>query len=342
MSDTQTAAVTPFQKPGAVATTATKQPTIRELLEKQKAQFALALPKHLTPDRFLRTALTILNKNPKLSQCTWASLASCLMDCASLGLEPDGRRAHLIPYKDKCTLIIDYKGLVELAMNSGEVSHIHADVICDNDEFVFDTGEIKTHRIDFRKPRGPMYAAYVIITMKDGTKKTEVMPKEDIDGIRKRSKSANEGPWVSDYNEMAKKTVFRRASKWIKLSPEVREKLEKDDAGLEPQPIVPAKPVFSMELPAPAPVQEPAAVPDATAPEAKVEVLPPETKVGDKTRRFNAIAQSENVDISRVIEYVQILGFDNLESVTEAFLGAAEKNPKKFAATVRSGTGGGK
>lgn len=198
-------------------------------------QFKIALPKHLTPDRFVRIAVTAITKNPKLALCTQESLISCLLDLSALGLEPDGRRAHLVPFnntktgKVECKLLIDYKGLVELAMNTKEVSNIHADVVCENDLFEYNCGEVTKHVIDFRKDRGAVYAAYCIITMKDGTKKAEVMTKKEIEAIRKRSKAANDGPWVTDWNEMAKKTVFRRGSKWIKLSPEVREKIEKDD-----------------------------------------------------------------------------------------------------------------
>lgn len=204
---------------------------IRSLIQSDvyKKQFAMALPKHMSPERFIRIALTALTKNPKLQTCSQASLVSCLLDISQLGLEPDGRRAHLIPYGDKCTLIIDYKGLVELAMNTGEVSNIHADIVCESDVFVYNKGVIETHAIDFKKPRGKMYATYCIITFKDGTHKTEVMTKDEVDAIRKRSKAGTSGPWVTDYNEMAKKTVFRRASKWIKLSPEQREAIEKDD-----------------------------------------------------------------------------------------------------------------
>jgi recombination protein RecT len=210
---------------------------IRSLISSKETQkqFALALPRHMKPDRFVRIVLTALTKNPKLAQCTPASLMSCLLDLSAMGLEPDGRRAHLIPFNNTkagtviCTLIVDYKGLVELAMNTKEVSNIHADVVCDKDVFIYNVGQVDKHEIDFRKDRGAMYAAYCIITKKDGTKKAEVMTKKEVDAIRKRSKSADTGPWVTDYNEMAKKTVFRRASKWIKLSPEVREKLEKDD-----------------------------------------------------------------------------------------------------------------
>ena len=59
-----------------------------------KQQVALALPKHMTADRFVRVALTALLKTPKLQDCTPESVIQCMLNCSALGLEPDGRRAH--------------------------------------------------------------------------------------------------------------------------------------------------------------------------------------------------------------------------------------------------------
>jgi len=200
-----------------------------------KAQIAQALPKVCTPERFMRVLCTSMQKTPKLMQCTRESLFSCFITCSQLGIEPDGRRAYLIPYKDTCTLIIDYKGLVELALRSGKVSNIFADVICDNDVFEYDMGEIKAHKIDFKKPRGNMYAAYAICTFKDGTRQACVMSKDEIEYVRRGSKSANGTTWTEHYNEMAKKTVFKRLSKWLPLSPELRDAIEVDDKSEFPQ-----------------------------------------------------------------------------------------------------------
>lgn len=51
---------------------------------------------------------------------------------------------------------------------------------------------------------------------------------DEIEAIRKRSKASSSGPWKTDWDEMAKKTVFRRASKWIQLSPHLDRALEHD------------------------------------------------------------------------------------------------------------------
>jgi len=197
--------------------------------DKMKQQFAAALPHHLTPDRFCRIALTALTRTPKLADCTQESLMRCLLDLSAYGIEPDGRRAHLIPYGNQCTLILDWKGLAELAMRSGIIAKLHADIVCENDVFEYNMGEVVQHKIDFRSPRGAMYAAYAMAVTKDGPVFVAVLNKDEIDGIRKRSKSGNSGPWQTDYNEMAKKTAFRRLAKWLPLSAEFRDAVDKDD-----------------------------------------------------------------------------------------------------------------
>lgn len=233
MSETTgTTAAVQKQETKAVA----RPDTLRTLIEGDefRRQIEKALPKHLTPDRFIRVAVTALTRTPKLRECTQVSLFKSLLTCSELGIEPDGRRAHLIPFNNRqagaveCQLIVDYKGLVELAMRSGMVANIHADVVCENDAFVYDLGEVKQHSIDFRKPRGDVYAAYAICTFKDGTKKAEVLSRDEIEAVRKRSRAGQSGPWVTDWNEMAKKTAFRRLAKWLPLSPEYRDALDAD------------------------------------------------------------------------------------------------------------------
>jgi len=116
-----------------------------------------------------------------------------------------------------------------LAMRSGQVATIHADVVCEEDVFDVDRGAIVAHKIDYRKPRGAVFAAYSIVRFKDGAEKSEVMTREEVEAVRSRSRAGKSGPWVTDWNEMAKKTVFRRLSKWLPLSAEIRDVVEADD-----------------------------------------------------------------------------------------------------------------
>lgn len=210
--------------------------TLRQHLEGDAFRLAIAkaLPRHLTPDRFIRVACTAITRTPKLADCDQTSFFNALLTLSQLGLEPDGRRAHLIPFNNtkrdcvECQLIVDYKGLAELAMRSGVVSNIHADVVCENDDFDYDRGQLLKHRIDFRKPRGAVYAAYALCRFKDSSEKCEVLTRDEVESVRKRSRAGGNGPWVTDWNEMAKKTAFRRLSKWLPLSSEFRDAVEAD------------------------------------------------------------------------------------------------------------------
>lgn len=210
-------------------------------------EVAKALPSHLTPERFIRVALTAMNRTPKLAACTQTSLFKCLLDLSALGLEPDGRNAHLIPYGTEATLIVDWKGLVALAKRSGDVASWSAELVCEKDEFSWENG-IVNHKIDWRDAsgRGELQCVYSRVVMKDGTLDFEVMTLTEVEAIRKRSRSGNSGPWVTDFAEMAKKTVIRRHSKRLTLSPEFANALDKDgdrfDERVERQ--VPAKAPF--------------------------------------------------------------------------------------------------
>jgi recombination protein RecT len=206
-----------------------------------QAEIARALPRHCNPDRMARIAITALTRTPKLADCEHASFMKCLLDLSQWGLEPNGRDAHLIPFENRkrgvveCQLILDYKGMVQLVYRSGQVLSVHADVVYEGDKFRYSMGEVLEHvpywlRTDPDKPisQGKMIAAYARVVLKGGACKCEAMPKDQIDGIRSRSKAANSGPWVTDYNEMAKKTVFRRTTKWLPVSAEVVEAFERD------------------------------------------------------------------------------------------------------------------
>ena len=232
-----------------------KEPTqnqiIAGIVDRMKDQWAKVLPKILTPERFARVVLTCINKDKVLAEAMMtpsgkSSVLSAFMKCAEMGLEPDGRRAALVAFRKgkangaeqqyDITLIPMFQGLAELAMRSGMISSIHADKIYENDKFSWNIGVIEEHRPDFSAPRGNVYAYYCRIRFKDGSFTDEVMTKDEVEAIRDRSngyksakKYGKDNPWITDFHEMAKKTVFRRKAKWLPLSPELVSAIEEDD-----------------------------------------------------------------------------------------------------------------
>ena len=153
-----------------------------------KEQIARALPSHLTPDRFLRVATTALLRAPKLAECTQESFVRAMLDCSSLGLEPDGRRAHLIPYGKECQLIIDYKGLIELAKRSGEVAVWRPMEVRENDLFSWSNGVV-SHDVDWLSDRGAVQAFYSYVKTKDGDEDYELMTLTVVNVIHERIKA---------------------------------------------------------------------------------------------------------------------------------------------------------
>lgn len=221
---------------------------------KQLEQFEKVLPSILTKERFARCAITSITKNPRLLMCTKESLMRSLMEAAQVGLEVDGRRAHLVPYGEECKMIVDYKGLAELMKRSGEVSDIHLDVVHEKDEFdfAFGTGRWLKHKPKLVPDRGRVIAFYSFINLANGGTSFEVMPIHEVVEIRDNSpgwkafvaKKVSSSVWDTSFNEMGKKTVLRRHSKTLTLSPDVMDAVERDD---DPAPVA-VKPNQTVEV----------------------------------------------------------------------------------------------
>jgi len=77
--------------------------------------------------------------------------------------------------------------------------------------------------------RGEPYCYYAIAKLKDGGFSYLVMSIQDVEKFRKRSKSPDSGPWVTDYDAMAKKTVIKQLAKYLPLSTEIQTQIVQDE-----------------------------------------------------------------------------------------------------------------
>ena len=118
--------------------------TMQAYIKKMEGEIAKALPSVITPERFTRITLSALSTNPQLAQTTPKSFLGAMMTAAQLGLEPNTPlgQAYLIPYKNKgvleCQFQLGYKGLVDLAYRSGQISIIQAHTVRSNDDFEYE------------------------------------------------------------------------------------------------------------------------------------------------------------------------------------------------------------
>ena len=217
---------------GTTAVAEKKQKTIFDVIQAGAKQFATALPKHINSDRFVRIAITTIRQNPKLAQCNQESLLGALMVSAQLGLEPGVLgQCYLIPYGRECQFQIGYKGMIELLRRSGQLKDIYAYSVYENDEFEMTYGlnrDLK-HKPNLQD-RGNFIGCYCVAVLKDDARAFEYMTKEEIEAHGKKfSKTYGNGPWKTDFEAMAHKTVVKKMLKWLPVSVEFLEMANKDE-----------------------------------------------------------------------------------------------------------------
>lgn len=228
--------ISELRKAGKMTARAAGGDTVKDFFEANQSAMMAVLPKHVNPDRMVRIALTALRSTPKLMECELRSLMAAVMVASQLGLEPNTPLGHayLVPFEKKkkegntwvldrvdVQLIPGYRGLIDLARRSGQIISIAAHAVYQNDVFEFEYGlnETLIHKPELTN-RGALIAVYAVAKLKDGGHQFEVLSKESIDEVRKQSKAGNYGPWVTHYDEMARKTAIRRLFKYLPVSSE--------------------------------------------------------------------------------------------------------------------------
>jgi len=234
----------------AVATKTPQQlqyDNLRSTLQKMQGEIVKALPKHIPMESWMRTVLTLVQKNPGLLECTQPSFLGALLDCAQRGLVV-GHEAHIVPFRNRkrncveAQVIHDYKGYIKLMINSGVAKSVKADVVRVGDEFD-DSGEKIVHNknielgevkkignVEYQAPKDlkPIYMVYCEIALNSGGYTHRTLTMDEIERARGASKKPD-GVWLEHPIEMMKKTAVRRIAKYIPQSPEVLRAVEMDD-----------------------------------------------------------------------------------------------------------------
>lgn len=213
-----------LQKSNGGSVKATEPTTIQGWVKAYESQIAKALPSVLTPERFSRMVLTAITQTPKLASCTPQSFIGAMLTAAQLGLEPNTPlgQAYLIPYGNACQFQLGYKGMLDLAYRSGEFKCIYAEIACENDEFDFELGlDAKLKHKPALSNRGEAKWVYAVYKLKNDGYAFKVMSVDDcITYAKKYSKTYKNGPWQTDFEAMAKKTVLKQLLKYAPLKTE--------------------------------------------------------------------------------------------------------------------------
>jgi len=219
----------------------TEKVNLPTLIERSELRFADVLPEGMDPKRVVRLAKFAVHRNPALLKCDPVSVIEAIVTACQLGLEinsPIGG-AHLVPYKTRCQMIPDYRGLVKLALQNDDCLKLVAREVYEGDLFHIIQGT--TESIEHVPMLGgesrmdeDITGFYAVATLKAPTGVVtvhEYAPKGDVDKIRARSRAGNSGPWATDYAAMGKKTMVKRVLKWLDLSPQLALAIEMDNRG---------------------------------------------------------------------------------------------------------------
>lgn len=170
-------------------------------------------------------ALRVAQQNP-------VSVQNALRNASAIGisLNPANKHAYLVPRKAGgnygICLDISYMGLLHLAMSTGSIEWGQAKLVYASDNYVNNgIDKSPTHNYQAFGDRGQIIGAYCTVRTSTGAYLTEEMSVEQLNDVRARSEAFKggksgkpSGPWVTDYEEMCRKTVVKRASKyWPKV-----------------------------------------------------------------------------------------------------------------------------
>lgn len=215
----------------------------KQELAMRESHLRSLLPQAMTVDKFQGIVVAAVADNMDLLECDRGSLLKACLSAAELGLSLNksmGEADILKVWDNRLKKNVAqfrprYKGLMKLAMQSGEVLKIESRLVHEND--VFEVEEGLDSRIVHKhglSNRGAMVGAYCVWKLKNGETQFEVMNKEQILAIRDRSSAKTKdgnivGPWKTDEAEMWRKTVVRRASKYMPLSTEAQRAVAVDN-----------------------------------------------------------------------------------------------------------------
>lgn len=218
----------------------TKADTFGAHLHKLMPAIKAVLPKHLTPDRFLKILRVYASQMPLIYECTSQSVNECVMVLAELGVDVSKARQHaaLIPFRNKKKNIIElqvqmmYKGLIDIALRDGRIVSIEAHVVHKNDTFKcrFGSDPILEHSPRWEGDPGETIAAYAIAKLLGGTTQWEVMTRAELDKVQRSSQDTRpDAAWRNWPDQMRRKTVIKRLCKYLPASPSLAQAIDLDN-----------------------------------------------------------------------------------------------------------------
>lgn len=216
---------------------------VRQAMDKMRPELSSVLPAHLPVEKFVRITQTALQVNPDLQECSPRSIISAATKCAEAGLQPDGEEAALVAYNVKlkrknpdtglteerwekqAKFLPMVRGIRNQVARSGAVKDWKVRIVYSQDHFKHTDGDVEqlVHEPAYVEGDHPV-KVYSIAYLENGELSRHVMRMDTVNRIRMRSRSKDNGPWMSDTDEMIKKTCLKQHSKAL---PKAKDDLER-------------------------------------------------------------------------------------------------------------------
>lgn len=195
--------------------------------------------------RFIASVSSAVAVNPDLQACDAGTILSCALLGESLELSPSPQlgQYYMVPFKDKATFILGYKGYIQLAIRSGQYKKLNVLAVKEGELIRFDplNEEIEVNLIqnELEREVAPTIGYYAMFEYTNGFRKALYWSRDKMEAHAQRysagyasdkAKGNRYTFWSKDFDGMAYKTMLRQLiSKWGVMSIEMRQALESDD-----------------------------------------------------------------------------------------------------------------
>lgn len=229
---------------------------IKGILDKYRDQIAQALPKHLTPERMIQIATTVISQNPTIKECTAASIIGAVMQSSILGFNPSPvlGQCYFVPFNrnigtkenkkwvKEAQFIIGYKGYIDLSRRGGQLKTIDANIVREHDVFEYEYGlEPKLRHIPKSNNRGEIKYVYAVAHYVNGGFNFVVLTNQEVEMLRLASPMQKAGVYSGAWalNEVSKENMFkakavRQLAKYMPLSLDTVINMQSDGAIIHP------------------------------------------------------------------------------------------------------------
>lgn len=184
------------------------------------------------------SSLVQISQTWQLNKCEPNSVIAAAMVAAALDLpiNPNLGFAYIIPYKEKATFQMGYRGFIQLAQRTGQYKHINACEVFEGEMVKYDRvkGVLVLDESKRKKDAKVVgYAAFfeLINGYEHALYWTDKQVQKHAETYSQAYRAGSDTPWKTNYDQMAMKTVLKALlSKWGPMAIQMQTAVLRDNS----------------------------------------------------------------------------------------------------------------